>query len=59
MSNIAKQIATIEPLSGQENYRLWSLKVKSLAHVGNCWKSILGTDTAASSDETDKRAFYV
>ena len=58
MSDIAKQIASIEPLTGQANYRLWSLKVKSLAFVGTCWDAILGTDTAATSEEADKRAHY-
>ena len=58
MSDIAKQIASIEPLTGQANYRIWSLKVKSLAFVGTCWDAILGTDTTATSEEADKRAHY-
>jgi hypothetical protein len=56
-ADISKQVATIEKLQGQADYRSWSLAVKALARFGNCWDAICGVDEAISNGAADVAAF--
>ena len=48
MSNLAKFLLSVEKLTGQQNYRKWSLEIKSAAELGDAWEAMIGEDTAVS-----------
>ncbi|KAF9648212.1 hypothetical protein BDM02DRAFT_3115680 [Thelephora ganbajun] len=55
-SSTKPDLSSIPLLTGQSNYREWSLEVKSTAQLGGFWKAILGTNntTSTESSEIDK-----
>ena len=57
MSELIKQITTIEHLSGHTNYRKWALAIKSAAQLGSVWEAINGTDEAISESAQHKADF--
>ena len=54
MSNLAKFLQGVEKLSGQQNYRKWSLEIKSAAKLGDAWEAMIGEDTAVSESAEHK-----
>ena len=55
MSELARVLPGIKKLSGQLNYRKWSLSVRSAAEFGDCWDAIIGEDEAISDSKEHER----
>ncbi|KAF9645617.1 hypothetical protein BDM02DRAFT_3119960, partial [Thelephora ganbajun] len=56
-SSTKPDLSSIPLLTGQSNYREWSLEVKSTAQLGGFWKAILGTNKTTSTDPSDLDKF--
>ena len=52
-SELAQTINKVPTLTGQTNYRIWALEIKSAARFATIWKTIQGTDVATSSERAD------
>ena len=55
MSNLAKFLLGSEKLTGQLNYRKWSLDIKSAAELSDSWDAMIGEDEAVSESAEHKR----
>ena len=55
MSSLAKFLLGVEKLTGQQNYRKWSLEIKSTTELGDAWEAMIGEDTAVSESAEHKR----
>ena len=55
MSNLAKFLLGSEKLTGQLNYRKWSLDIKSAAELSDSWDTMIGEGEAVSESTEHKR----
>ena len=55
MSDLAKFLLGSEKLTGQLNYRKWSLDIRSAAELGDTWEAINGEDVAVSESAEHQR----
>ena len=54
MSNLAKFLLGSEKLTGQLNYRKWSLDIKSAAELSDSWDAMISKDEAVSESAEHK-----
>ena len=55
MSDLTKFLLGSEKLTGQLNYRKWSLNIKSAAELSDSWDAMIGKDEAVSESAEHKR----
>ena len=58
MSDLAKFLLGSEKLTGQLNYRKWSLDIKSAAELSDSWDAMIGEDEAVSESAEHKRDLH-
>lgn len=52
-----KEISKIPTLRGQEDYRIWAVKLKAVLRLGTVWTIVNRTETALGTDAEQKLAF--
>lgn len=57
-SDLVKAISKVPTLTGQANYREWSLEIKAAARCGMVWKTIQGTDKPVNDKDADSVAAH-
>ena len=58
MSDLAKFLLGSEKLTGQLNYRKWSLNIKSATELSNAWDTMIDEDLAVSDSAEHQRDLH-